>query len=274
MTLTLPLRARTSVRAGVRRTVRRHGRRQRRRAVLDRKARVLFGHQVRVTGVSGRLLAGRWETPRFRCSHERRRHPNGPSQLLRTDQHGRFEYLSGRPRPRSCASSIKAPLRPFRRSARYAVGPGNSTIGTHPRRVVNGQTVTFVGRLRSLPVPIRGKLDRVAGPALGTGRLPDCPVRHEGGLASPLWVPNSPAPTPTRRAPPPPPPPPNGHGHGHGLLRILADRLLHSSSTSSPRAGPATSAATSSSSRIRADGSTRSLRRRLSLLWWRPSTGS
>ena len=36
--------------------------------------------------------------------------------------------------------------------------PGSSTIGTHPRRVVNGQAVTFVGRLRSLPVPVGGKL--------------------------------------------------------------------------------------------------------------------
>ena len=94
MTLTLPLRARTSVRAGVRRTVRRHGRRPRRRAVLDRKARVSFGHRVRVAGdvrtPDGRPLGDATVQVLARTATS----PERALALLRTDQHGRFEYLT------------------------------------------------------------------------------------------------------------------------------------------------------------------------------------
>jgi hypothetical protein len=85
--------------------------------------------------------------------------PERAVALLRTDQHGRFEYLA-----RATATTIlrvvyqgSATTLPSQREVSLLVS-GSSTIGTHPRRVVNGQAVTFVGRLRSLPVPVGGKL--------------------------------------------------------------------------------------------------------------------
>ena len=159
MTLTLPLRARTSVRAGVRRTVRRHGRRPRGRAVLDRKARVSFGHRVRVTGVvqtpDGRPVGDAPVQVLARTATS----PERALAVLGTDQHGRFEYLT-----RATATTTlrvvylgSATTLPSQREVILLV-PGSSTVGSHPRRVVNGQAVTFVGRLRSLPVPVGGKL--------------------------------------------------------------------------------------------------------------------
>ncbi len=119
MTLTLPLRARTSVRAGVRRTVRRHGRRPRRRAVLDRKARVSFGHRVRV--------AGDVRTPDGTAA--RRRHRSGArtnGDLTRTGPRGTSDRSARTLRVSDqgdCDHDLARRLsglrlRPFRRSAR------------------------------------------------------------------------------------------------------------------------------------------------------------
>ena len=134
MTLTLPLRARTSVRAGVRRTVRRHGPRPRRRAVLERKARVSFGHRVRVTGVvrtpDGRPLG---DAPvqvlaRTATSPERALAATSDrsARTLRVSDEGDCDHDLAR-------RLSRLRYRPFRRSARYRCWSRKlDSIGTHP----------------------------------------------------------------------------------------------------------------------------------------------
>jgi hypothetical protein len=78
---------------------------------------------------------------------------------IRTDQDGRYTYIT-----RASATSVlrvvymgSPTTLPSQREVALFV-PAASTIRARPRRVTNGRAVTFVGRLRSLPAPVPGKL--------------------------------------------------------------------------------------------------------------------
>jgi hypothetical protein len=161
MTLTLPLRTPTSLRAGVitHRRARGRGRPWRKHDVLERRARRSFGGPVRIAGVvrtrEGRPLAGAEVQLLSRT-------PTSAEQVitvLRADQRGRFSYFA-----RADANKVfrlvyegSAVTLPSQQEVTVRV-PASSTIETRPRLVANGHAVTFVGHVRSLPVPAGGKL--------------------------------------------------------------------------------------------------------------------
>jgi hypothetical protein len=161
MAITLPLRARTRLRAGVERRVhhrhrhRAHGR----RTVLVPEARVRLGRRVRLAGQlrtrDGAAIAGA-EVQILERSAVAAEHLVA---TLRTDAHGRWLYLA-----HATSTSFfrvyhpgTATTLPSLREVKLLV-PAASTIRATPRRLINGQTVTFRGLLRSRPLPVAGKL--------------------------------------------------------------------------------------------------------------------
>ena len=168
MALTLPLRAATALQAGiaservVRRTIRRHGKRQRvrrRETVLRPSARVAFGRQVQV---SGRLVRSDGQGVAGAEIQLLARSAAAGEQLeavVRADGEGRFSYQA--------AGSASRALRllyagspttlPAQGEVRLRV-PAASSLRVSRRRVLNGDKVTFRGRVRTLPVPAGGKL--------------------------------------------------------------------------------------------------------------------
>jgi hypothetical protein len=159
MTVTLPLRTPTSVRAGVvtQRRARGHGRVN--RTVLEPDVRSRFGAEIRVAGVvrtrDGRPVREAEVRVLSRTATSREQ----LFAVVRTDQHGRFTYLA----KASATTTFRIVYEgsgttlPSQREVGLLV-PASSTIGTRPHHVANGQVVTFIGRLRSLPVPVGGKL--------------------------------------------------------------------------------------------------------------------
>jgi hypothetical protein len=163
MTLQLPLRTPTALTAGavIRRAHHRHRRGQRRFSRKSR-ARVALGSRVRVTGAlrtrDGSPLAGADIQVLSRST-------GGPERLvavLHTDEAGRFRYVG-----RAVATSVlravyvgTATTLPAQRQVMVMV-PAASTMRARPRHLRNGGVVTFVGRIRSLPVPAGGKLVEV-----------------------------------------------------------------------------------------------------------------
>ncbi len=166
----LPVRIVTRLRAGIRRvqlrrrSVRKDGRRRtvkRRVTVLVSKSRAKPGQLVPVTGAltdaEGKPLtdasvavytAGRYGQDDYRLTGE-----------LRTDEAGRFTH-----RVQADQSKVllfrymgSASLRGSSADVDLGVVAG-STIHVSDRRVRNGDSVTFSGRLSSLPVPADGKL--------------------------------------------------------------------------------------------------------------------
>jgi hypothetical protein len=155
MVVALPLRVPTTVRAGVviRQRTRRH------RTVFAPRARVHLGRQVKVAGElktrAGRAISGA-EVQIFERSVASAEHPIA---TLRTDDRGRWVYLA-----RATSTSVlrvlhpgSATTLPSQREVRLVV-PATSTIRTRPRRLLNGQVVTFRGTLQSHPIPVAGKL--------------------------------------------------------------------------------------------------------------------
>jgi hypothetical protein len=159
MTVTLPLRTRTSVRAGVVTHRRARGPGRTNRTVLEQYTRRSYGAEIRVEGVvrtrDGRPVAD----GQVRILSRTAASPEQPFAAVRTDQGGRFSYLA----KASATTTFRIVYEgsgttlPSQREVSLLV-PANSTIGTRPRHVANGQVVTFVGRLRPLPVPVGGKL--------------------------------------------------------------------------------------------------------------------
>jgi hypothetical protein len=160
MTLHLPLRTPTLVHAGVvshRGKPRTRGRRK--RWFLKQRARVSLGHEVRFAGVvktrDGRPLVDAEVHVLSRTTNS----PEHELASLRTDSRGRFTYVS--------KANATAVLRlvyqgsdtalPSQREVTLLV-PGSSTVHARPRHVLNGRTVSFAGRVRSLPIPTGGKL--------------------------------------------------------------------------------------------------------------------
>jgi hypothetical protein len=155
MVLTLPLRLPTVVRAGV---VTKQSTRQHRRLLAPR-ARVGLGRHVKIAGQlktrTGHVISGAEVQVLERSTVS----PEHTLATLRTDERGRWVYLA-----RATSTSILRVLHagtvttlPSQREVRLLV-PAVSSIRAHPRRLLNGQAVTFGGTLRSRPIPAAGKL--------------------------------------------------------------------------------------------------------------------
>jgi 5-hydroxyisourate hydrolase-like protein (transthyretin family) len=168
MAITLPLRVPTTLRAGVvkSRTVRRTtGRGQRRRRVRRRvevlrpRARIGFGDRTRIRAVlentAGQPIAGAEIQVFSRSSTV----PEQLVDVIRTDGHGRYSYVARASYSRTLRFIYNgtALTLPAEREVTLLVRAA-STIRAKPRRLVNGETVRFTGKLRSLPTPPAGKL--------------------------------------------------------------------------------------------------------------------
>jgi hypothetical protein len=168
MELTLPLRIVSNMRVGfervrtVRRTIRRHGKRRlvrRRVTVLTPTARIRSGGQGRVAGQlvnrDGQGIVG--AEVRVLSSS-----PGSPEQLiavLQTDRDGSYRYTAVGSTSRTLRFTFTgSPLvLPAERSITMKV-PALTSLRVNRARVLNGQAVTFSGRLRTQPVPTGGKL--------------------------------------------------------------------------------------------------------------------
>jgi hypothetical protein len=168
MTMTLPLRIASVMQVGVarhrvaKRTVRRNGKRRtiRRRVTAIKPAGVVrLGRRTQITGRlvnrDGDGIAGA-EVQVLASSAV------SPEQLvgvLRTDSAGNYSYTATGSTSRTlrfvyAGSSL---ILPAQSQVRLTV-PAVSSLLVSRRRVLNGQTVTFRGRLRSMPIPATGKL--------------------------------------------------------------------------------------------------------------------
>ena len=168
MRVTLPLRLATSMQAGVvrkrkvRRTVRRGGKPhkvRRKVKVLEPRAKVAFGRKVRLGGrltdAAGKPLVGAhvnlYATPRGgteRLAGTATTNDAGRYALdveARSSQFLRFVYPG------------TATILPVQDTATLLV-KGSSSLKVDRSRVLNGQKVTFSGRVRGRPLPTAGKL--------------------------------------------------------------------------------------------------------------------
>jgi hypothetical protein len=157
MTLTLPLRTPTFVRAGV--VVRRKARHRGRRNVLESRARARLGKHLRVSGVVRTRGGTPLENAEVQVLSRSSTSPEHRVAALHTNSSGQFEY-----RTRASASTVlrlvyggSGTTLPSQREVTLVV-PAISSIATRPRHLRNGQAVTFGGVVRSLPVPSAGKL--------------------------------------------------------------------------------------------------------------------
>ncbi len=166
----LPVRVTTKLRAGFVRTrikrkvVRRGGKRRvvrRRVRVLAPKARVRFGRRATISGrlvnPDGQPIDGATVTVLARRDLPGRHFT--AAGFVRTDRKGRFRY-----RVRGVASRIlrfqydgSRRIHGSRRDVAVRV-PAASTVRADRNRVLNGQTVTFSGRVLTRPIPSVGKL--------------------------------------------------------------------------------------------------------------------
>ncbi len=157
----VPLRVKTSMRVGKKRTLRARGARRGKRVVYLQRPLVGQGRRVRLRGrltaPGGNPLAGvdvevgaRLAIPGVDFQ---------PVAPLRTSASGRFSYLvpAGPSRILRFRYPGGAKIRPQTREIHVRVR-GSSTIRANRRRVVNGEPVTFTGRLRGGFLPGSGKL--------------------------------------------------------------------------------------------------------------------
>ena len=153
MTVRLPLRIASRIRAGVvrRKTVRRRGRQRsgrRQTIVLDERRRVLFGKRVRIVGrltdSEGRGIGGARVQILSRTSVT----PEVLAGLVTTGADGRYRYIARASSTRTLrfAYSGSELILPAQREVALRV-PAVSTIRASSRRVVNGRSVVFSGRL-------------------------------------------------------------------------------------------------------------------------------
>jgi 5-hydroxyisourate hydrolase-like protein (transthyretin family) len=166
--ITLPLRIESTLTAGIERaktvrtTIKRGGKRRkarRRVTVLRSKGRLPYGRHAtiagRLTNSDGQPLAG----------HEIRvlaPAAGGTDQLVavvHTDTEGRYTYraVGSHSRTLRLVHPGTSLTLPAERTVTLLV-PAASSIHASPRKVRNGETVNFTGRLRSLPTPAVGKL--------------------------------------------------------------------------------------------------------------------
>jgi hypothetical protein len=162
MRVKLPLRVATSMKAGVveKRTVTRKGKKDKvRRTVLEPRSKVLFGRNVHL---GGRLVnqAGHAVSDAKVLVYS---HPKeGTEQLVgtvTTDASGRFAYTVEARASQGFRFVYPgtATILPVEGSATLLV-KGTSTFTVKPKRVKNGDSVTFAGRVKGRPLPEAGKL--------------------------------------------------------------------------------------------------------------------
>jgi hypothetical protein len=168
MVIGLPIRIPTGIRAGVVRTrtarsrTGRRGKRgdeQRQIVTLDPAARVGFGRPLR--------LSGRLQNSDGQPIHDAEilvlsRTAGAAEQLaatLRTDAQGNFTHVTRASSTQTLRFVYQgtAVTLPSQSEVTVAV-PATSTIQARPRRLRNGRTVRFAGRVRSVPIPPAGKL--------------------------------------------------------------------------------------------------------------------
>jgi hypothetical protein len=157
----LPLRVKTAMRVGKRQTSRARGARRARRVMYIRRPLVGQGRRIRIRG----HLTAPGGNPLADVDVEVSARPavSGsafqPVATLRTSRSGRFAYLvpAGPSRVLRFRYPGAAKIRPQTREVHIRVR-GASSIRASRRRVVNGESVTFSGRLRGGFVPPGGKL--------------------------------------------------------------------------------------------------------------------
>jgi hypothetical protein len=160
MVITLPLRAATTLRAGFERQVRRRGKRP--AIALRPESSIGFGKRVRI---SGRLTAGEGHAVAGAPVQVLSQTGTEPEQLvevLTTDADGRFRSVATGTNSRVLrlsygGSSVTLPSQSFL-DMRV---PAATSVRVSRRRLRNGQSVIFSGRVRGLPVPAAGKLVEV-----------------------------------------------------------------------------------------------------------------
>lgn len=163
MRLKLPLRVTTAMKAGVveKRTVARKGKRKGkvRRVVLEPRAKVSFGRKVhlggRLVNQAGHALADAKVSVYSRPK-------GGDEQLVgtvATNPSGRFSYAVEARASQTFRFVYPgtATILPIEDTATLLV-KGTSTFTVKPKRVKNGGSVTFTGRVKGRPLPEAGKL--------------------------------------------------------------------------------------------------------------------
>jgi hypothetical protein len=160
--ITLPVRIKTLLRVGVRRvSIRGRGKRRTRHVRLLGQSRLAYGRRARL---SGRLTAGDgnpladvelrvWQAPRQDGAGF------APVATLKTSATGRFTYVAppGTSRTLRFRYEGTPTIRARSTDVRLLVG-ARTTLKVNRHSVLNGETVTFAGRLRGQPVPAGGKL--------------------------------------------------------------------------------------------------------------------
>jgi hypothetical protein len=169
--LSLPLRVPTSLTAGEPRVIRgRHGRRH---TVLARTATAPFGSSVRV---HGRLLIP-GGNPLASADVDVLEHTELPDQpwvrsgVARTDAEGRYVYkvLPGPNRTVMFRFAGTPLIRPQTTAVQIRIRAATS-LDVNRRTVVNGEDVTFRGRIQGGPLPPVGKLVQLQAFSRGTWR--------------------------------------------------------------------------------------------------------
>lgn len=168
MRLRLPLRTTTAMKAGVvdKRTVTRKGKKGKvRRTVLEPRVKVSFGRRVRVGGrlvnSAGHPLSGA-KVLVYSQRMEGKEPVAGTEELegaVMTDSDGRFVYpLEARFSQRfRFLYEGTATILPVEDRATLLV-KATSTFSVTPDHILNGESVTFSGRVRGRPLPAKGKL--------------------------------------------------------------------------------------------------------------------
>jgi hypothetical protein len=166
----LPVRFKTRLRAGriavrkVKRRVRRDGRRRlvtRRVRRLVPRVTVRYKRHATIRGV----LANTDGQPLHDVPVEVSARPDLPGAsftaagLVRTDRDGRFAYKVHGKHSRTLRFRYlgSSRIRPSTTDVRVRV-PASTSFRLTPRRILNGETVTFRGRVRGGPIPDQGKL--------------------------------------------------------------------------------------------------------------------
>jgi 5-hydroxyisourate hydrolase-like protein (transthyretin family) len=168
MALALPLRIASLMRAGlpqkhtVRRVVRRNGKRRvlkQRVTTLKASRSVVFGRQVKITGYvtnrDGQGIPGADVQVSSRTE-------STPQQLVATlhaDAAGTYHYIATASSSRVLRFDYAGSqhILPAHDEVQLKV-PASSSIRVNHRRVLNGQSVMFNGRVRTAPIPAGGKL--------------------------------------------------------------------------------------------------------------------
>jgi hypothetical protein len=161
MVITLPLRTPVTLRAGFERKVQRK-RRRRVEIVLSPSAYVRFGARARIAGrlvmSDGHPVPGATVQLLSRVGTAPEQH----ADTITTDADGRFRYtVSGTSsRTLRLVYGGSAVTLPGQTALEMRV-PAATSVRVNRRRLRNGQSVTFSGRVQGLPVPVAGKLVEV-----------------------------------------------------------------------------------------------------------------